>query len=185
MNREDRFVAQLVWKSAACASAVVALFVAGCLQTHEPATSIQVTATSSSKRPQPLKLKTLYEVSERIKQDGGGADLVVCDLTFEFTNTAPVPVRIAFPPVGVFSGGQFPFAKDDHVDTPTFARTHEIVELKPNETRAFVSTGNTFAGLPTAYEWVFGKPSLGSLPENLFVGSVTSVLEPQPSHDRE
>ncbi len=185
MNRKHRLVTQVVWKSVTCASVIVALLVVGCLQTQEPAISIQVSATGMPQRLQPLKLKTLYEVKERIKQDGGGADLVVCDLTFEFTNTLPVPVRIAFPPVGVFSGGQVPFAKADDLDTPTFARTNEIVELKPKETRTYVSTSNAIACLPCEYEWVFGKPSHGPLPENLFVGSVNSVLEPKLSHDRE
>ena len=184
MKIGNHFVTQLVWKVAVCASVIVALLVAGCFQAQNSANSIQVTSASAGKRPQPVKLKTLYEVKERFKQDGGGDDAVVCDLTFEFTNTLPVPVRIAFPPVGVFSGGQVSFAKADDLATPTFARTNEIVELRPNETRTYVSTGNVFAGLPGEYEWVFGKPSRDPLPENLFVGSVKSVPAPKLSHDR-
>ncbi len=185
MNRKHRFVTQVAWRSVACASVIAALLVVGCLQSPESASSIQVSSTHKSQRLQSLNLKTLYEVKERFKQNGGGADLVVCDLTFEFTNTLPVPVRIAFPPVGVFSGRQVSFAKADDLDTPTFARTNEIVELKPKETRTYVSTGVAIPCLPCEYEWVFGKPSHVPLPENLFVGSVNSVLEPKLSNDRE
>jgi hypothetical protein len=175
MNSGNRGVVQLTWKFLACASVIVALLVTGHVQAQKPAISIPSPATGKSQRPQPLKLKTLYDVKERIAQAGGGADVVVCDLTFEFTNTLPIPIRIAFPPVGVFFGGQVSFAKADNPDTPIFARTNEIVELKPNETRTYVSKGHTIVGLPGEYEWVFGLPSQGSLPENMFVGSVYSV----------
>lgn len=177
--KSRRFVVLGALKSEACAVVLVTLMLTCHLPAQEHVVSVEAPAAAKLKRPQPLMIRTVYEVKERIKQAGGGQDLAVCDITFEFRNTLPIPIRIAFPPVGVFFGGEVPFAKADDASLPKFARVNKIVELGPNKTQAYTSTGHAVAGLPGQYEWVFGRPSDVRLPENLFVGSVYSVPEPK------
>ena len=135
-------------------------------------------------RPKTLEIKTVYEVKERYPSEGGGADVVACDLSIEITNTLPIPVRIAFPPQGVFSGHVVPFAKEKDDAVPEFAREKKIVEIAPRQSVAYKTTG-IFTGPPGRYEWVFGKPADGQVPENLFVGSVYSDPVPKSEPSRE
>ena len=125
----------------------------------------------SMKRP--LELSMTYEVKERYKQDGGGADLCSGSINFTFTNTQPIPVAVSFPPIAVFCGGEFSFAHSGNDRIPEFARAEQIVEFAPGETKVYTGS-SLFVGSPGQYEWVFGKPSDGSTPEHLFVGSLFS-----------
>ena len=135
-------------------------------------------------RPKPLEIKTVYEVKERVPAVDG-PDLVKCDLSIDITNTLPIPVRIAFPPQGVFSGHVVPFAKEEDDTVPEFAREKKIVEIGPRQSVAYKTTG-VFTGPPGRYEWVFGKPAEERIPENLFIGSVYSdpVPKVEPNRDQ-
>lgn len=146
--------------------------------------ALEAAAPQPGFRPKPLEIKTVYEVKERYRQAGGGPEIMKCDLSFEITNTLPIPIRIAFPPQGVFLGHQVPLAKDKNDDVPEFARDKKIVEIGPRQTVAFKTSG-VFVTTPGRYEWVFGKPPEGTVPENLFIGSVYSDPVPRGIPGRE
>lgn len=166
-----------------CAIFIVALLLTDNLVAQQLAETVKARDASGAKRPQPITLRTVYEAKDRLNQAGGGADLITYDITFEFTNALPMPVRVAFPPIGVFTGQQIPFAKADDTDIPKFAQVDKILELGPNQSRSFTSSGHAIIGKPGPYEWVFGKPAKGPLPQNLFVGSIFSVAEPNNDSD--
>jgi hypothetical protein len=65
-----------------------------------------------------------------------------------------------------------------------FARDKRIVEIGPRQTVACKADG-VFVAPPGRYEWVFGKPLDGSVPENLFIGSVYSDPVPKGIPGRE
>lgn len=80
---------------------------------------------------------------------------------------------MSFPPIAVFSGGVLPFSAAGDEGVPEFARAEQIVQFEPGGTRSYTCLA-TSDGPPGNYEWIFGKPSDGSTPENLYVGTLFS-----------
>ena len=138
----------------------------------------------------PIRLNTVAEPVDRLKSTRP-LDLHIVyrptgeevagafqgEMTVEFKNRLPLPVRIAFPPVGVFGGGSMPFCGEGQDSIPEFAKEPRIVEIGPKETKMFTAPSGVWAPCPNQVEWVFGKPAEGEVPKNLFVGSLYSTYE--------
>lgn len=113
----------------------------------------------------PVTLMVIYQHEKQIPGVNGSM-AYEGKATYVFKNTLPIPVKLAFPPLGFISSGSVPIAPGtDVVDyMPSFCKEKRIVELKPGGELRFEEEGYViFDALPRdgepCVQFVFGKPA--------------------------
>ena len=133
-----------------------------------PVSGVVRASTRKANRTQPLEITATYTPKDRLPVVGGG-EVVQWDVVYHFRNLMPMPIRLSFPPIGVYRFGTVQFAKNGAVHS--FCEPQQIIEFAPGETKTFRDQF-TGTGMRQSREWVFGPPPDEPLPENVVVGSV-------------
>ncbi len=106
--------------------------------------------------------------------------------TYTFKNTLPIPIKLAFPPLGYISGGLVPIAPGTDVvdDMPSFCKEKRVVELKPYEelridNQSYAIFGWSPRDGDTCVQFVFGKPA-DAKGDHFLIDAVPGIARVEP-----